>query len=265
MKLRYYQVDSFSAEAFGGNPAAVFFLDEFISDQLMLNIANEMNLSETAFVVRNKSNFDIRFFTPTHEAKLCGHATLAASHLVYELNMNEQANFEFNTTVDVLKIRKEEGRVSMELPLYPLEEVEPMNEQIALLGFKPLAMYKSAYNWVLAVAPDEHYVKNFVPNVQSMLVYGLGHLMVTAKSPTPEVDFVSRCFAPEMGILEDPVTGSSMCALAPYWSRILHKDNLISKQLSARGGVLYTQLQKNSIIVSGDAVTVIQAELEIKS
>ena len=263
MNLKFYQVDAFTKEALGGNPAAVFFLDEFLSDELMQKIAREMNLSETAFVVDSGNQFDIRFFTPTHEAKLCGHATLSAAHLIYGLDLREQANFVIKTTESEIAIRKHEGRIAMEMPLYPLNQIEPRNEQIALLGFQPLDIYTSFYNWKLVVAPTEEYVHHFVPNEFSLLQQDLGHLILTAKSSLADVDFIMRCFAPEMGILEDPVTGSSLCALAPFWSASLNKSSLTAKQVSDRGGLVYTQMQKNNVLVCGDAITVIEGDLRM--
>jgi PhzF family phenazine biosynthesis protein len=262
MNLEIYQVDSFTSELFKGNPAAVVFLDEFLPKELMQNIALEMNLSETAFVVHKEGRSQIRFYTPSHEAILCGHASLAAAHLSMQLGWKSSA-FIFEAREDEIRIDYEGERVLMNMPIYKLEKRECTKAQREQLGFEPLAFFETSKNWRLAIAPDEEQVLQFSPESEAMIQLDLGHLMLCARSSSNSYDVISRCFAPEMGILEDPVTGSSMCALVPYWTKVLGQDRIVVNQASKRGGIIQGTAYDNRVGVSGEAVTVFKATIQL--
>lgn len=257
-----YQVDAFTEEAFKGNPAGVMILDAMPSEVFMQNIAAEMNLSETAFVAPNSSGFDIRYFTPTVEIPLCGHATLASAHIMYELGViPSDKGIHFNAEGGQLEIIKEGNFIVMTFPQYKLFKDEaPINFK-AYLGFDPVAFYRSDNNWMIAVADQQEDIEKCSPNFETLRTNGLGHLMVTSEGKSKEVDFVVRCFVPQSGINEDPVTGSAHCALTPLWASRLGKTSMVSHQISKRGGVLQVALNDYSVAIKGKAVTVFTAQL----
>lgn len=230
-----YQVDAFTDELYKGNPAGVMIVDKFFEPEMMQKIAAEMNLSETAFVIPNDSFFQIRYFTPIKEVPLCGHATLASAHIVYELGLkNETENVVFHALDAILTISKEGDWLSMNFPRYPVQQTVISPDFKELIGFQPIEMYSSTYNWVIAIAKTEEEILNAKPKFELLHPARLGHLMITAISSTYPADFVVRCFAPVMGINEDPVTGSAHCALTPLWSQKLGKNEMESIQLSER-------------------------------
>lgn len=258
-----YQVDAFTTEKFKGNPAAVMLVDEMPSDSLMQNIAMEMNLSETAFVEQlDKNEFRIRFFTPSTEIQLAGHPTLASAHILYDkaiVPINEKITFISNDAT--LEVEKNGECISMSFPKYPLTKIESNPILNNIIGFEPLELYRSNYNWIIAVANNVEEIKNCTPNFSQLLENDLGHLMITAKSQSGIEDFVVRCFAPVMGVNEDPVTGSAHCALTPLWAKKLNKTKLKSLQLSKRTGRLDLELVDDKVLILGNAVTVFEASL----
>lgn len=259
-----YQVDAFTDAPFKGNPAGVMILDTLPSEEWMQNMAAEMNLSETAFVAPNNSGYDIRFFTPTVEIALCGHATLASAHIMYQLEVvSPEDTIHFNAKGGKLEITKDGDFISMTFPQYRLSKAEtPINFK-SYLGFEPVAFYKSDDNWVVAVAEHQTDIENCNPNFEALKAHGLGHLMVTSEGKAEDVDFVVRCFVPQAGINEDPVTGSAHCALTPLWANRLGKKTMISNQISKRGGVLNVALKDYNVEIKGKAVTIFEAHLEI--
>lgn len=260
-----YQVDSFTDTPFKGNPAGVMIVDKDCDSAWMQNIAMEMNLSETAFVIPAESGFEIRFFTPTNEVPLCGHATLASAHVIYELGMVKPTDtINFKAQVGDLFIKKEMDWIAMNFPRYSLTPVETPGGFKDSVGFNPSETYSSSYNWVVAIADSEEDIINANPNFEILKATGLGHLMITAKSSSPDADFVVRCFAPSLGINEDPVTGSAHCALTPLWSEKLGKLEMNSLQLSKRTGKLRVRMIDDRVEIMGMAITIFKAEIQYK-
>lgn len=265
MEKIIYQVDAFTGELFKGNPAGVMICDKFPATELMQYIAMEMNLSETAFVMPGGDGFQIRYFTPVKEVPLCGHATLASAHIIYELGLIElHDTILLKAKGATLTVCMDEGWLSMNFPQYPLNKIDAPATFKETIGFEPVEVYSSLYDWIVAVAGSETEVKQAKPDFEKMLMNGLGHLMITAKSDTDGADFVVRCFAPIVGINEDPVTGSAHCALTPLWSEALGKQEMDSLQLSKRTGRLKVSMAENGRVeIKGKAITVFEAKLKI--
>ncbi len=258
-----YQVDAFTDTPFKGNPAGVMIVDKGCDSAWMQNIAMEMNLSETAFVIPAEGGFEIRFFTPTNEVPLCGHATLASAHIIYELGLVKPTDtINFKAQVGDLFIKKEADWIAMNFPRYSLTQLNIPEGFKESVGFNPMETYSSSYNWIIAIADSEADIIHANPNFENLKATGLGHLMITAKSTSPDADFV-RCFAPSLGINEDPVTGSAHCALTPLWSEKLGKLEMDSLQLSKRTGKLRVKMIDDRVEIQGNAITVFKAELQI--
>ncbi|MFS4482319.1 PhzF family phenazine biosynthesis protein [Hyunsoonleella sp. 2307UL5-6] len=260
-----YQVDAFTDTAFKGNPAGVMILDSLPSDIWMQQMAMEMNLSETAFVAPNaKSSFDIRYFTPTVEIPLCGHATLASAHVMYQLGIIASDELiQFKAKGGDLTISKDGDDIVMTFPQYSLSKINIPNNFKNVVGFEPIAFYKSDDNWVVAIAESQNEIEKCTPDFNALKSSGLGHLMVTSEGKYKDVDFVVRCFVPEAGINEDPVTGSAHCALTPLWANRLGKTEMVSHQISKRGGILHVALKDYNVEIKGKAVTIFEARLAI--
>jgi PhzF family phenazine biosynthesis protein len=257
-----YQVDAFTSEPFKGNPACVCILDNEPSAEWMQNIAMEMNLSETAFVYPGKEGRMIRFYTPEAEIDLCGHATLSASHIFYEtglLNGDEEIRFE--SKAGVLLIKKKGEWITMNFPAYQLESMLLTPDFKIITGIQPLELYRAAYGWTLALLKNETEVRNMSPDFSLMKYSEFGDLIVTAPSSDKNYDFCVRCFAPALGINEDPVTGSAHCALVPFWSGKTGKTDFISHQVSKREGILKVSLKGERVEISGQAKTIFKADL----
>ncbi len=262
MNTTIYQVDAFTDKLFKGNPAGVMIITNSVTDAWMQNVAMEMNLSETAFLFPTTSGYDIRYFTPTAEIPLCGHATLASAHVLYELGLQpREETILFKAKGGDLSVRKEQDWIVMDFPKYKLEKIATHPNFKETVGFEPIETYTSNYNWIVAVAEDELTVHQAKPDFGLMEKNGLGHLMITGKASTSDVDFVVRCFAPVSGIEEDPVTGSAHCALTPLWAEKLNTNILTSKQLSRRTGELQLELVGNRVKIKGKAITFFKAVL----
>ncbi len=256
----FYIVDSFTDKPFSGNPAATFILEKDISDELKQNIASEINLSETSFVLKKDDSFRLRWFTPIKEAGLCGHATLAAAHILWEvgvLDIKEEAVFE--TKSGILKARKNNYLIEMDFPIESPVEADCPEELLKAIGYQPIFVGKNRMDY-LAVYENEEVVRKVIPNFEYLKKLDCRGLIISAKSSSDKYDFVSRFFAPNSGIDEDPVTGSAHCCLAPFWSKRLGKKELIGFQASKRGGVVYTKLKDDTVLLSGNAVTVMKSE-----
>ncbi len=257
-----YQVDSFTAVPFRGNPAGVMIVDKTMKTSRMQDIALEMNLSETAFIIPDGRDYKIRYFTPAAEVPLCGHATLASGHILYSLGMRKPGEeIIFKAKGGVLTITNENGWISMNFPSYPLKKVKTHKAFKKIVGFQPVEMYSSQYNWVIAVAKSDSDIIKAKPDLAALEVNGMGHLLITAASKGKGADFSLRCFAPALGVSEDPVTGSAHCALTPLWSVKTGKTALNSIQLSKRGGRLKTRFINGRVEIKGQAITVLKAEL----
>lgn len=265
MKLTLYQVDSFTQTPFKGNPAAVCVVDTELDDALMQSVANEMNLSETAFVRReSEESWHLRWFTPVAEVDLCGHATLATAHALFELGHAENGStIRFRTLSGELKVtQNDSGLLEMVFPAEP-----------AALGF-PSELIDNALNLdclyhganrmdAIAEVASETALRNLKPDMTAIGALDVRGLIVTARADSPELDFVSRFFAPQCGVPEDPVTGSAHCCLAPYWGAKLGKTRMRAKQISARGGEVEVELSGDRVILRGHAVLVMKAELTV--
>lgn len=259
MKLSIYQVDAFASEAFEGNPAAVCPLDEWISDDLMQQIAMENNLSETAFFVKQDELYELRWFTPTIEVDLCGHATLAASHVLFEHRGYDKPLISFDTKSGKLDVRKEGSRLVMDFPASELNETHTPALLEEALGLPPRELYRDTD--FLYVIDSEEQIRNLKPDIRLLGKADVRGTIVTA--PGEEVDFVSRFFAPAAGVDEDPVTGSAHTMLAPYWSKRLGKEELVGRQLSQRGGTVYCKMREDRVELGGTALTFMQGTIEI--
>ena len=265
-KFKFWQVDSFTNTAFKGNPAAVFVHDYPIDDELMQNIAIEMNLSETAFVyLRKGQNPMLRWFTPIYEIDLCGHATLAAAQIYFsEINKNA-SEVKFDTKfVGNLTVTKNQSSLTMNFPARPGDEVSvdsiPKFVLDSLSDVRPIYARKSRD--LMLVFDDEKTILEMKPNFNALLNYK-DFIIVTAQSTNPKYDFISRFFCASDGILEDPVTGSAHCTLAPYWAKKLNKNKMVAFQASQRGGFLSLEPQKERLNITGEAITIIEGFLKI--
>lgn len=257
-----YQVDAFTNEPFKGNPAGVCILDSEPSTSWMQNIAMEMNLSETAFVFPGKECRMIRFFTPETEVPLCGHATLSASHILYEAGLADADDeISLMAGAGMLKVRKSGSWITMNFPSYSVNRVPVPNGFEQVVGVKPLEFYKTVNGWTLALISDEQIIRELKPDFKAMKNSEFGDLMVTAPSSDNKYDFCLRFFAPALGIDEDPVTGSAHCALVPFWHMKTGKKDFISHQVSKREGILKVSLKENRVEISGQAKTIFKAEL----
>lgn len=259
-----YQVDSFTDVPFKGNPAGVMIVDKDCDSARMQDIAMEMNLSETAFVIPAEGSFEIRFFTPTNEVPLCGHATLASAHIMYELGLVKPTDIiTFKAQAGDLIIRKDQDWIAMNFPKYPIAQIKTPEGFKDAVGFNPVETYSTSYNWIIAIAGSEADISRANPNFENLKATGLGHLMITAKCSSPDADFVVRCFAPALGINEDPVTGSAHCALTPLWSEKLGKSEMDSLQISKRTGKLKVKIIDDRVEIKGMALTIFEAELQV--
>jgi PhzF family phenazine biosynthesis protein len=236
MKITQYQVDTFASRPFEGNPAAVCILDTWLSDEMMLSMAAENNLSETAFVVPQADGYALRWFTPVSEVDLCGHATLAAAHVLFAEYGYEQPIIRFHTRSGVLTVERSGDVLCMNFPACASTPVDTLPPALLIgLGVTPKSLLLG--DDYLVVLDDEAMVSTLTPDFSALSTLDLRGVIVTAKSN--RYDFVSRFFAPKLGVNEDPVTGSAHCQLSPYWAAVLDKPTLAAKQVSKRGGVVY--------------------------
>ena len=250
MKLTIYQIDAFSSHLFGGNPAAVCPLEEWLADELMQKIAAENNLSETAFFVPRDTGFEIRWFTPTVEVSLCGHATLAAAFVLFHELAYQGKEITFYSQSGVLNTYLDEGFIVLDFPSsLPIACATPQPIQQAFGQVVETCLSADDY---IVVLGSEHDVLHAKPDLKLLKSLDLRGVIVTAKSN--EYDFVSRFFAPNCGIDEDPVTGSSFTQLAPYWAQRLGKIRLSARQISQRGGEVNCELTADRVKISGKAV-----------
>ena len=257
------QVDAFTDRPFSGNPAAICLLPAPASDQWMRDVAREMNLSETAFLVRRNDDdgFDLRWFTPTVEVALCGHATLASAHVLWEgrhLGSDEQARF--HTSSGLLTARRLDDWIELDFPAESPASVEVPGELVAALGVEPQWVGRNRFDYLVEVASEDA-VRSTAPDFGALRGLSSRGVIVTSRSSAPEFDVVSRFFAPAAGIDEDPVTGSAHCCLGPFWRDRLGTDRFVAYQASARGGVVKVRVAGDRVHLGGQAVTVMRAEL----
>ncbi len=261
MKLPIYQVDAFASEPFEGNPAAVCPLNDWLPDGVMQQIAMENNLSETAFFVEQDEDYRLRWFTPTTEVDLCGHATLASAHVLFEHLNYDQLIIRFDSNSGELKVRKEGNRLVMNFPVAALNRAEVPDFLEEAVGVPAKELYRDTD--YLYVIESEEQVRNLAPDIRAMAKADVRGIIVTAAADGHDYDFVSRFFAPAAGVDEDPVTGSAHTMLTPYWSRRLGKKKLVGRQVSQRGGTVYCHHKGDRVEISGEACTVMQGEMAI--
>lgn len=263
MAISIYQVDAFTGALFGGNPAAVCPLDAWLADDTMQAIAAENNLAETAFFVPRGDGYALRWFTPLNEVDLCGHATLASGFVVLALLRPGAASVAFETRSGRLTVARERRGLSMDLPTIPAEPCTPPDALIDGLGVTPRETLKAANGNYLAVLEHESQVGRLSPDMARIATLHPGGVIATAPTQKPDVDFVSRFFAPSHGVPEDPVTGSAHCTLAPYWSARLGRPRLAARQISARGGEIVCEVQGARTRLEGQAVLYLAGMIEI--
>ena len=261
-----FQVDAFTHEPFRGNPAAVCLLSQPRDDSWQQRVAFEMNLSETAYVrQQDDGSFRLRWFTPKTEVDLCGHATLAAAHVLWEQGIVDRTQpIRFATKSGPLVCRMQGERIEMDFPATPLRSNPPSAESSAALqsslGVECQVVGQTKFDLLVRCSSQQE-VLALEPDFRQLAMIPTRGIIATARAETPKVDFVSRFFAPQSGIDEDPVTGSAHCCLGPYWAKLLDKRSLVGYQASARGGIVHARVKDDRVILGGQAVTILRGEL----
>ncbi len=261
MAQKIYQVDSFTDRPFAGNPAGVCILPEARSEKWMQNVAREMNLAETAFLVKQSDGHNLRWFTPAVEVDLCGHATLASAHILWEtgqLPVNQEAHF--HTKSGLLTARQDGKLIEMNFPATPATSAEAPPGLLQALGVDAKYVGKSRFDYLIEVEPEDT-VRGLTPDFGQIKQLPVRGIIVTSQTKSDGYDFVSRFFAPAAGIDEDPVTGSAHCTLGPFWAGRLGKKGLTGYQASSRGGTVRVRVDGERVHLGGQAVTVLAGEL----
>jgi PhzF family phenazine biosynthesis protein len=259
--MKIYHVDAFTDKPFTGNPAGVCILPNPKEDSWMQNVAGEMNLSETAFLLKQTDGFRLRWFTPAVEVELCGHATLASAHILWEAGLlSYDVPARFHTLSGLLLATRQGSEIELDFPATPDEPAEAPAGLAEILGAKVLNFRSSRFDHLVELESEE-IVRGLRPDFTRLKALPVRGIMVTSRASTPGFDFVSRFFGPAVGIDEDPVTGSAHCCLGPYWSRRLGKTDMLACQVSARGGVVGVSVTEGCVRLRGKSVTVMVAEL----
>ena len=259
MKLSIWQLDAFSARRFGGNPAAVVPLAEWLPDETLLAIAAENNLAETAYVVQSGDDYEIRWFTPTMEVPLCGHATLASAWVVFYRLAPQRESVVFHSKSGPLRVDRQKERLVLDFPVHHVLPASDPTAVSAALGKTPQEIYEG-FQW-LAVYAHEEEVRSLKPDMAALLATGIHGVIATA--PGTDCDFVSRFFAPAAGVPEDPVTGSAHTRLTPYWAARLGRLSLFARQVSTRGGELWCELTNGRVRIAGCVTLYLEGTIEI--
>jgi PhzF family phenazine biosynthesis protein len=255
--IPYFEVFAFTNRMFGGNPAGVCLLEEWPPNELMQAVAAQNNLSETAFLVRRNDFFDLRWMTPTVEVELCGHATLAAAHVLFHHCNQPRDSVRFQSQAGELVVARQANRLVLDFPSRPAKKIGDCRELADSLGAVPDDILKDRDYF--AIFRSEREVASIMPDFEALSRLDVQGVVVTA--PGDDCDFVSRYFAPAAGLPEDPVTGSTHCTLIPYWSERLHKRDLFARQISARGGELFCQDRGDRVGIGGEALTYVAGQL----
>ncbi|MBS1544629.1 MAG: PhzF family phenazine biosynthesis protein [Bacteroidetes bacterium] len=260
--MKLYQVDAFSNKVFGGNPAAIVLWDQWPADELMQKIAMENNLAETGYLVPKGSDFEIRWFTPVVEVDLCGHATLAAAHVLFE-HLNYQGNMVnlFSPRSGLLKVERNGKTLTLDFPADSITEIEVQSSHTSCFSKAPEKVLKGKTD-LMFVFRNEEEIISLIPDLTAIQKLPVRGIIATAKGTSS--DFVSRFFAPQSGVNEDPVTGSAHTTLTPYWSRQLGKEELTAVQLSSRKGYLTCRLSGSRVLISGEARTYMVGDFAIE-
>lgn len=258
--MNFWQVDAFTNKIFEGNPAAVFIFDKEPSTDLMLKLAREMNLSETAFVMMER-DLKIRWFTPNAEVNLCGHATLAAAHVLWGEGRATSDTLVFKSRSGPLTVTRKEKGYTLDFPLQPpKDKKEYLDQMTQILGLAPEYIGSNGED-CMAVVSDE-IVRSFSPNYQKISHLAERGFLLTALDTSGEFDYIYRGFFPKLDVPEDPVTGSANTCLAPYWANRLNKKRLKARQVSERGGTLDIEILQDRVLISGEAITVFKGVME---
>jgi PhzF family phenazine biosynthesis protein len=257
-----FQVDAFTDKPFAGNPAGVCVLPEPRSERWMQDVAREMNLSETAFLLKQEDGFQLRWFTPAAEVDLCGHATLASAHILWETGyLQPQQQARLHTHSGLLTAERLDGNwIELDFPAKPEQTTGAPPHLLEALGIQAQYVGVNVFDYLVEVDTEET-LRNMQPDITLLAQVPVRGIIVTSRASTPGYDFVSRFFAPRVGVNEDPVTGSAHCCLAPYWSKRLGKNELLAYQASARGGVLRVRISDDRVKIGGQAVTTLCGEL----
>jgi predicted PhzF superfamily epimerase YddE/YHI9 len=261
--VHLWLIDAFTDTPFAGNPAGVCLVDEEKPDAWMQSVAREMNQAETAFLLKRDDGFGLRWFTPTVEVDLCGHATLASAHFLWSAKkLKAKETAKFHTKSGVLTATRADGWILLDFPATPAEPCEPPPYLLAAFNAMAAPVFKSRFDYMIVL---EKAAAVRVPNVNFRLLQEIETrgVIITAPSDEPGVDFVSRFFAPAAGVDEDPVTGSAHCALAPYWATRLGKNALVGYQASPRGGIVRVEHRGDRVQLGGKAVTVVKGTIEV--
>ncbi|MBF89248.1 MAG: isomerase [Candidatus Marinimicrobia bacterium] len=259
MRLKMFQIDAFTSEVFKGNPAAVVFMENWLEDKLLQSIAQENNLSETAFLIPKGLGYEIRWFTPCVEVELCGHATLASSHVIFSELGFSGSEIHFMSKSGELVVWRENKNYFMDFPAEEPFKCEAPEKMLLGLGVNPKETLKSTD--YIAVLNNEQEVEQLSLDFTKLVQLDSRGVIVTSKSNS--CDFVSRCFYPKTGIDEDPVTGSAHCQLMPYWANQYKKTVLTGRQLSPRGGQIRCELKENRVVLEGKATTFFKGDIYI--
>lgn len=261
MSIPLFHVDAFTDRPFGGNPAAVCLLPSWKEDRWLQAVGREMNLSETAFLVRNAEGFDLRWFTPAAEVDLCGHATLASAQVLWQQNLAPSTEvIRFSTRSGVLKAVRRGDAVELDFPLEPDEPADPPADLLPALGVSARYVGKNRFDYLVEVE-SEPVLRRVAPDFKLLGMVPCRGVIVTSPSAEPQFDFVSRAFFPRLGVNEDPVCGSAHCCLGPFWQRRMGKDSFVAYQASARGGVVRVRVAKERAFLGGKAVVVAEGSL----
>lgn len=259
--MRLCIVDAFTERPFAGNPAAVCEMNQEADPNWMQSLASEMNLSETAFVRPIDDGFELRWFTPKLEVDLCGHATLASAHALWnEWGFHASSPIRFHTRSGLLTCARRQSMIELDFPALPVTAAQPPEGLCEALGVKPSYVGRSTFDKLILVE-SEDVLRSLAPDFHRMRELPMRGVMVTSTSSDPAYDFVSRYFAPGAGINEDPVTGSAHCCLGPFWGQRLRKESLVGFQASPRGGVVHVELRGDRVALLGNAVTVVRGDL----
>ena len=262
-RLRYFVVDAFTNRPFAGNPAAVVPLDHWKDDRWLQNVAMEMNLSETAFFVPNANGFDLRWFTPKAEVDLCGHATIASAVALAQLGqLPDGSRVAFSTRSGVLGAERQGSRIVLDFPALIARKCEPPPGLLESLQVAGKCVGKSKFDFLIEVS-SESALREIKPDFKLLASVECRGVIVTAPGNDPQFDFVSRFFAPAVGVDEDPVTGSAHCLLAPYWGARLGKSKMVAYQASARGGIVHVEVRGERVMLGGEGVIFATGELTI--
>jgi PhzF family phenazine biosynthesis protein len=261
MKHEIFQVDAFTSKPFGGNPAAVVPLESWLPDETMRSIAAENNLAETAFFVKNADRYDIRWFTPKVEINLCGHATLASAHVIFNELKLESSSIRFHSHLSgELSVEKKDDLLVLDFPAYPITEIETLPELVDV-EVPPLKSWETQGNMLMMLLRNQEEVRSLEPDMEKVARLPYDEIIITARGD--DCDFASRMFAPRIGIPEDPVTGAIHCSLIPYWAKELGKDKLFARQVSERGGELFCESAGDRVKIGGNAILFMKGEIYV--